>query len=84
MIVEKAAYFKSFWNYNDITVLIFTILVLVLEIINYKTENTDGDFVQDYASESRMLRRSKGGGGSSAVIQTDAGELTLEFEEPLI
>jgi hypothetical protein len=36
MIVEKLAYFKSIWNYNDILVLISSVLVLILEVINYQ------------------------------------------------
>lgn len=43
MMVERDTYFKSFWNYNDLSVLIFSILVFVLEVINLSNDQRDGD-----------------------------------------
>jgi len=85
IIVERAAYFKSFWNYNDIAVLVTSILVLIMEISVLRSDSVQDEEAFNQQDDSRMLKpRSRNKGGSGSTITTEEGDFELYFEIRLL
>lgn len=73
LLIQRWAYFKSFWNFNDLVVFILAIGVAVLEIYFLATSDDEED------SRRNLIKRNKGSSSIVTVI-TDNGaeEITVD------